>query len=110
MSEIITPSGHKVTLKDPDTFTHGDRKKIMAVSDDLNKTSQAFAMMDNLLAVAITEWDFEMVPPNVKRDSLDKLTPADYDAITDATKPLLDALNPKADKGDDADPKASSDS
>jgi hypothetical protein len=108
MAVITTPSGHKVTLKDADSFTHGDRKKVMAVSDDLNKTSQAFEMMDNLLTVAITEWDYDLVPPSVKRDSLDKLTPADYDAITDATKPLLEALAPVADKGD-ADPKAPTD-
>jgi hypothetical protein len=112
MPEIKTPSGQTVTLKDADQVTHGDRKRLMAVADNLSKAEQGFALMDNLLTLAITDWSYDLVIPSVKRESLDKLTPADYDAISEGTKPLMDAITPKtaADDEGSADPKAPTDS
>jgi len=101
MSEIKTPSGQSVTLKDADAITHGDRKLIMSIDEETGQIARGFKLMDNLLTVAITDWSYDLVIPSVKRESLDKLTPADYDAITDAAKPLMDALMPQQAKVDD---------
>ena len=112
MPVIETPSGHKVTLKDPKAITHGDRKALLAVSDDLSDSLTGYAIMDNLLAIAITEWEFDLLIPSVRRESLDKLSPTDYDAIVEATRPLMDAISPKTAETDEAkaDPKAPTDS
>jgi hypothetical protein len=104
--EITTPSGHKVTLKNVDEITHGDRKRIMIVDENTGRLAQGFELMDNLLAVAVTAWDYDLVPPVTRKQSLDALSPADYDAITEAAGPLMEALAPKLGKSDD--PKAPS--
>jgi hypothetical protein len=108
MSVVKTPSGNTVTLKDAKDLTHGDRKKIMHIDDDASRSEQAFGLMDNLLAVAIVDWSFDLIIPSVKRETLDLLSPADYDSIRDAATGLVDAINPKtAEPGeDDSDPKA----
>ena len=112
MAVTKTPSGKKVTLKEAADFTHGDRKQLMAIDDSLSRVAQGFALMDNLLCIAILDWDYDLLIPSVKRESLDSLSPEEFDAIADACKPLMDALNPKTTKSDeaDADPKAPTDS
>jgi hypothetical protein len=106
MPVIKTPSGQSVTLKDVKEFTHGDRKKVMRYNDDASRAEQAFDLMDNLLAVAIVEWSYDALIPSVKRESLDALTPLDYDFIRDAAAPLVEAMNPDVSGSGDADPKA----
>lgn len=111
MSEHKLPSGATVTLRDPATITHGDRKRLMAIDDAVTDAERGFQIMDNLLVVAVKEWSFDLIIPSVKRDSLDKLSPADYDAIAELAKPLMDAMAPKTGKSaeTEADPKASTD-
>lgn len=106
MSEIKLPSGVKVTLKDVADIKHRDRKKLYAgVSDELSTFERGYIIMDNLLSIAVTEWSLDLLPPSVKRESIDELSPEDYDALSAAAQPILDALFPTT-KDDTADPKA----
>ena len=110
MAEIKLSSGAKVTLKEIADIKHRDRKKLYSgVTDEMSTFDRGYTIMDNLLTIAITEWSFDLVPPSVKRSSLDELSPQDYDELSDAAKPIMDALFPSSDEpeGDvEADPKA----
>jgi hypothetical protein len=106
MPEIKLPSGATVTLKDVADIKHRDRKKLYSgVSDDLSTFDRGYVIMDNLLTIAVEAWSFDTLPPSVKRESLDDLSPEDYDALSEGAKPILDALFP-ASREDDTDPKA----
>ena len=106
MSEIKLPSGATVTLREIADIKHRDRKKLYAgVSDEMNTFDRGYVIMDNLLTIAVESWSFEALPPSVKRESLDDLDPQDYDALSDAAKPIMDAVFP-ASREDETDPKA----
>lgn len=112
MNKIVKlPSGETVTIIDAKGLTHGDRKKILAATRDkadFSVAERGFAMNDALLAIIITEWSFDLIPPNVKAESLDKLSPADYDALSAEADVAMGILFPGLSKTDetDADPKA----
>jgi len=91
--EIKTPSGQSVTLKEADQLTHGDRKAIMSI-DQSGNVPRGFVLTDNLLANVIVDWSYDLLLPSVKIESLDKLSPADVDAIAEAAQPLVEALMP----------------
>lgn len=103
--EHVTPSGHKVVFKDPTTFSHGDRKRIMAGRAENNP----YAGMDAMLSAVITDWDYDLVIPSIKPETLDALSPADYDSLVAGTEPFMDILFPKLSEpapGEVVDPKA----
>lgn len=106
--EIKLPSGATVTLKDPSKLLIKDRKKIIKASDSVEgEMSSAIALGEALISVMVEEWSFDLLPPSVKADSLDALTPTDYDALQEACSEAQEFLFPKLSKTPeaDADPK-----
>jgi len=108
---VKLPSGNTVTLRDPKSLTHGDRKKILASTreaKDWSIAERGFAMNDALLAIIIDEWSFELLPPSVRVESIDELAPDDYDALSVEADKAMAVLFPSLVQTDeaDADPKA----
>ena len=102
--EVTLPSGAKVVLKDPSTLRVKDRKNVMrsadnAVGGDLTK---ALALGDALIAMLVESWSFDLIPPSIKLESLDELTMADYDALTDHTKEAQKVLFTQTQENDES--------
>jgi NAD-specific glutamate dehydrogenase len=107
MSKIIKlPSGNTVTLRDPKSMKQKDRKKIYV--DGEVTISTGLAMMENIMAMLIEEWTFDLLIPSVKVDSLGELDIDDYDALNDHAQEALVLLFPRLNKTEEseADPKA----
>ena len=106
---IKLPSGNTVSLKDTSALKVGDRKKVIRATDKQEgDLSKAMALGDALIAMMIEEWSFDLILPSVRLESLDELSMADYDALTEATKGAQNSLFPSlADTpANEADPKA----
>ena len=106
---IKLPSGNTVVLKDLSTLKVGDRKRVIKATDKQEgDLSKAMALGDSLIAMMIEEWSFDLILPSVRLETLDELSMADYDALTEATKDVQNALFPSlADTpANEADPKA----
>lgn len=110
MSEkIMLPSGGWVKLRDFKTLKHGDRAKLyVGIRDDMSQIEMGLVIADRLLQVLIEEWSFELLPPNVRFESLAELDIADYDALAEAAAEAQKFLFPSLDKtvANEADPKA----
>ena len=110
MSRKITlPSGATATLKDNSLLKVKDRKALMKSTDiEGGDTTRSMAMQDALIAMVVTEWSYDLPIPSVSIDSLGELTPADFDALIEATKDAQKSLFPSiADTVEnEADPKA----
>lgn len=97
MSNTVTlPSGITVTLRDPKTIRHKDRKKLFANLDGANdgEMTKVFAMGDALMALLIDSWSLELPVPSVSLESLDELEITDYDALVEHTKEIQKVLFP----------------
>jgi hypothetical protein len=108
-TDITLPSGETVTLKDPSELRVKDRKRIIKSSDgDEGQMSKALALGDAVIATMVKDWSFKLIIPSVKIESLDELTPADYDALQEACQEAQQFLFPSLGKTDEneADPKA----
>jgi hypothetical protein len=106
---IKLPSGNTVTLKDLSTLKVGDRKRVIKATDKQEgDLSKAMALGDALIAMMIEEWSFDLILPSIRLETLDELSMADYDALTEATKGVQNSLFPTlADTPtNEADPKA----
>lgn len=106
---ITLPSGATVTLKDPATLKVKDRKRIIKASEAFEgEMSRALALGDAVIACMVEDWSFNLIIPSVKIDSLDELTPEDYDSLQEACKDVQKFLFPSLAKNDenDKDPKA----
>ena len=89
------PSGNTVTLKDLSALKVGDRKKVIRATDQQEgDLSKAMALGDALIAMMIEEWSFDLMLPSVRLETLDELSMADYDALTEATKDVQNSLFP----------------
>lgn len=106
MSKIVNlPSGATVTLRDPRELKQKDRAKLYVKSDE-DSVAGGLAVINNLMAILIEEWSFDLIPPSVKIDSLGELSIADFDALQAEAEKAMPVLFPNlADKAD-ADPKA----
>lgn len=105
------PSGNTVVLKDLSTLKVGDRKKVIKSTDKQEgDLSKAMALGDALIAIMIEEWSFDLILPSVRIETLDELSMADYDVLTEACKEAQNSLFPSlADTpANEADPKAPS--
>jgi hypothetical protein len=110
MSKKITlPSGATATLKDYSLLKVKDRKAVLKSTEveggDLTKS---MALQDALIAMLVEEWSFDLPIPSAKIDSLDELSPTDFDALIEETKDAQKSLFPNiADTVEnEADPKA----
>jgi hypothetical protein len=82
MSKIINlPSGNTATIKDPRSLKQKDRKRTIVETNGGATLASGMAMMDNLIAVLVEEWSFDLIIPSIKIESLDELATADYDAL-----------------------------
>lgn len=109
MSRIINlPSGATATLKDPRELKQKDRKRTYVDTKGEPSLASGLAMMDNLIAVLIEEWSFDLIIPSVKLESLDELSTADYDMLQAEAEEALPLLFPRLSKSveNEADPKA----
>ena len=103
------PSGNTVTLKDLSTLKVGDGKRVIKATDKQEgDLSKAMALGDALIAMMIEEWSFDLILPSVRLETLDELSMADYDALTEATKDVQNSLFPSLSDSpaNEADPKA----
>lgn len=111
MNKTITlPSGATVELRDPATLLKKDRDKVLSIANEQEGAMQAVAILDGIIAVAVSNWSYDLIPPSIKFASLGELTPKDYQALIDATAEYQEYLFPTltATKESEADPKADS--
>ena len=109
MSKVITlPSGNTATLRDPSTLKVKDRKKVFAAANDQEGILQALSIADGLIAVLVEAWSFDAPIPSIMLSTLDELSMADYDVLTEHAAQAQDVLFPNLGKTPEteADPKA----
>lgn len=107
MNKTITlPSGNTVELRDPETLLKKDRDKVLSFANEQEGVMQAVAIQDGIIAISISSWSFDLIPPSIKFTSLGELTPRDYQALVDATKDVQEYLFPNFEQGQQNDPKA----
>jgi hypothetical protein len=97
MAKVISlPSGNKVTVKDPADFTVKDRKFVLkdVSEDELDQISDLLNVLERVVVVLITDWTFDLIPPNIKPESLDELKTSDYDPILVEAKDALKFIMP----------------
>ena len=103
MSNVVKlPSGATATFKDAKTLKVRDRRAIMIAAGDetLSAIERGLNMKDALIAALVAEWSFDLLPPSVKRESLDELDIADYDALSVEADKAMPILYPSADSAD----------
>jgi len=101
-NKITLPSGATVTLRDPLSIKYKDRKRVVRASEsETGELSKALALGDALIAVMIEDWSFDLMIPSVKIESLDELTPSDYDALVKATQEASEYLFPRVQDTDE---------
>ena len=108
LQEVKLPSGNTVTLKDPTSLRVKDRKRIIKASDSAQgELGKAIALGEELIAILVDSWSFDLLPPSVKIESLDELEIADYDALIEASGDISKLLFPGLAKTteNEADPK-----
>ena len=107
MSKIVNlPSGATATLRDPKSLKQKDRARLYVTDSNGSDIANGVAVMNNLIAVLIEEWSFDLVPPSVKIDSLGELSIGDYDALQEHAEAAMPLLFPKLQDSTDSDPKA----
>jgi hypothetical protein len=97
-SKVITlPSGNKVTLKDPRELRQKDRVLIYKSNGDESKSQleRGVGMIDTMIAVLISEWEFDLLPPSVNIDTLGDLSIDDYDVLQGEAEAAIPVLFPK---------------
>jgi len=109
MSKIIKlPSGATATLRDPATLKQKDRMKVYRNADASESVANGMTLLDNFISVMVEEWSFDLLPPNVKPESLGELSILDYDTLRIEVEKSLPALFPSLSKNSETidDPKA----
>jgi hypothetical protein len=109
MSRIVNlPSGATATFRDARELKQKDRQALLAATTDDTNASAAVSFVNSLIAIMVTEWSFDLVPPSVKIESLGELSIADYDVLAEEADGAMTVLFPNLRKTEatDADPKA----
>lgn len=106
-TEITLPSGATAVIKDPRTLLVRERNFVLECADKETKIASANGLQAGLIAVMVDSWSFDLIPPSVSIKSIEMLTPADYEALVEASMPAQQALFPSVQNPEDAnDPKA----
>jgi len=94
--KITLPSGATVTLRDENTIRYKDRKMLYKTVDKETDTElgKALAMTETLIQMLVVEWSFDLPVPMNKKESLEELSIADFDALVEKTKEIQKALFP----------------
>ena len=100
---ITLPSGETAVFKDPTTLRVKDRKKVLRAASTEEGLMQALSIVDGLIAILVEEWSFKMPPPSISIKSLDELTMADYDALSEEAGKAQEVLFPGLSKGENTD-------
>ena len=96
MSKTLTlPSGATVKLRDPKSLKHKDRKRIYNIDAESGSYLAGIELLENIIAILVEEWSFDLVPPSVKIESLGELDLADYDALQAECETALGTLFPQ---------------
>ena len=94
-NQVTLPSGTTVTLRDPKTIRHKDRKLLFKSLDNNDgERSKVFAMGDALIILLVESWSLDIPIPSIAADSIDNMEIADYDALVEHTKELQKVLFP----------------
>ena len=97
--EITLPSGATVRMRDPQSLLKKDRDKVSQIASEAkNDLMRAIAMQDGFIVVSVLEWSFDLVPPNIRLESLGELTPKDYDALAEEALKAAEFLFPSVDE------------
>lgn len=112
MAKIIKlPSGNTATVKEQKEYSLKDRKQVLRdlKTEDLDNVGNMMDILERVIVVSVTDWSFELIPPNIKQESLDSLDLADSDTLFKFAREILPSLMPQLDdKGDgEVDPKVS---
>ena len=96
MNQIKVPSGNTVTIKDSKALTLKDRKYVFkgVNTQDFEAIGDMLDVLERVAVVLITEWSFDLIPPNIKPASLENLSLEDYDVILREARKALPALLP----------------
>lgn len=105
MSTTVTlPSGAEVVIRDADAIRVRDRRALMAdieaaVTAIGSPPDRLFITASRLIAFAVEKWTLDSpllteLSPAEGVELLDQWTPAEYDALDRAIKPISDALFP----------------
>lgn len=106
MARVINlPSGATVTVRDVREFKQKDRAAIQQIlgDDTINAGERSTKATQTLFGLLIEEWSFDLIPPNVKPESIGELSLPDYDALEVEGLKAMDVLFPSL-KNADADP------
>jgi hypothetical protein len=114
MSKIIKlPSGNTATWKDPQDYTLKDRKYALkdVRREDLNNLTNMLDVLERVVIVSVTEWSFDLIPPNIKPESLEHelVKLPDVDALLREARESMQHIMPdlvEPEDGEVADPKA----
>ena len=105
---FVLPSGATVVLRDASTLKVKDRKRVFAAADGQEGILQALSLGDGIIACMVESWTLDLLPPNVRIESIDEMDMADYDALLAEVQPAQAILFPSFAKTseNEADPKA----
>lgn len=92
--EITLPSGATVVIKDARMLLVRDRNKVLECAGEKEGVMQAVGMQNGLIAVMVESWSFDLLPPSVRLDSIEELTPLDYEKLLEESLPAQTALFP----------------
>jgi hypothetical protein len=108
MNTVTLPSGATVTFKDASTLKVKHRNRVIKAGDSVEGTvSKGIAFNEALIAAVIDSWSLDLIPPDVKPESLEELSIADYDFLTEKAQEFASVLFPSLAKTEEtqADPK-----
>jgi hypothetical protein len=102
-NEIKLPSGNTVTIKDAKALTLKDRKYVFTnlSQNDLDNVGDMLDVLERVATVLVTEWSFDLIPPNIKPESFESLALDDFDAILREAQKVLPTLLPKLGDSDE---------
>ena len=105
---ITLPSGATVVLRDASTLKVKDRKRVFAAADGQEGILQALSLGDGIIACMVESWTLDLLPPNVRIESIDEMSMADYDFLLAEAQEAQSVLFPSLAKTPEteADPKA----
>jgi hypothetical protein len=107
MPKIDIPSGGWVSMREPSSITHGERKALIRAweADKRDGVDKGIDFTESLIALFVEEWSLEGVPvPSKDRTVLDGLPVHDYDTLSHTVTEYQQRMYLKFDP--DPDPKA----
>ena len=106
---IKLPSGATVEWRDVADLKQKDRSRIIRNANGEDDISRGMSIVEQVIAVMVEVWSFELIPPSVRIDSLGELSLDDYDRLqAEATEVLGKLFNNFANKDEPDSPLSNS--